>query len=49
MENITVILIVALIVAAIVFYLIKQKKKGSACIGCPHCKACSSGCSKKGK
>lgn len=33
--------ILAIIVVAIISYLIKQKKKGVKCIGCPSgCKAC---------
>lgn len=36
--------IIAVVVTAIVFYLIKQKKKGVFCIGCPY----AEGCGKKG-
>lgn len=37
------------IAAAIAFYLIREKKRGVTCVGCPHAKACakskSGGCS----
>lgn len=39
-------IIVALILAAIiggaVFYIVKAKKSGQKCIGCPHSKTCGS-------
>ncbi len=40
MENIIVIGILALIVGGIIFYLVREKKKGAKCIGCPHGKQC---------
>ena len=29
------------IVAGVVFYLYRQKKRGAACIGCPYAKECA--------
>lgn len=29
------------------FYIVKVKKKGEKCIGCPHCKNCNSECGGK--
>lgn len=47
--NIIIIAVVALIVAGIVTYLYKAKKRGEKCIGCPYCKQCSGGsCSHTG-
>ena len=40
MENIIVILILILIVFGISIYLIRAKKRGKKCIGCPHAKLC---------
>lgn len=40
MENFIIIAIVACIVAAIVYYLYKCKKRGDTCIGCPYAKCC---------
>ena len=39
--------VVAIIVVAAVIYIIKQKKSGAGCIGCPHANMCPSkgGCS----
>ena len=42
--DIIVILIVAVIIGAICFYLWRQKKKGVKCIGCPYSKECSGKC-----
>lgn len=39
--------IIVLIVGAAVAYIIRAKKKGQKCIGCPHSKMCES--AKKGK
>jgi radical SAM protein with 4Fe4S-binding SPASM domain len=44
MENAIVIVILAAIVAAIVLYLVKAKKRGEKCIGCPYAKQCSGKC-----
>jgi hypothetical protein len=34
-------IIIALIIGAAVFYIIKEKKKGKKCIGCPYANSCS--------
>lgn len=51
MENWIIVLILVAIVAAIVVYLVRAKKRGETCIGCPYCKQCGSknggGCSSK--
>ncbi len=49
LTDIIVILIVAVIIAAICFYLYRQKKNGVKCIGCPHSKECSGKCGMKDK
>ncbi len=33
------------ILGAAVYFLIRAKKRGQACIGCPHAKECKHGCS----
>ncbi len=35
--------IIAAIIVAAVAYIIKEKKSGTKCIGCPHGKSCDSG------
>lgn len=40
MENVIIVLILLTIVSAILFYLIRAKAQGVACIGCPHGKQC---------
>ena len=32
--------IIVLIIGLAVFYVVKAKKSGSKCIGCPHAKSC---------
>ena len=39
-ENIIVIIIILAIAISIIFYLIKAKKRGDRCIGCPYAKKC---------
>ena len=42
MENIIIVAILGLTAAAIIFYLVRQKKKGVKCVGCPDSGCCSS-------
>lgn len=49
MENIIIIIILAIIAAGIILYLFKAKKRGKKCIGCPYCKQCSGACGKPNK
>ena len=45
MENVVIILVLAAIVGGIVWYLLRAKKSGNKCIGCPHGKSCGNKCS----
>ena len=45
MENVIVVFILVAIAGGIVWYLIRAKKKGETCIGCPYAKQCTSKCS----
>ncbi len=50
MENYIIIGILILIIGAVVLYLVKEKKKGTKCIGCPYCKQCAgTNCTGKSK
>ena len=40
-----VIAVVALIVGCSAFYIIRKKKQGAKCIGCPDANVCSGNCS----
>ncbi len=42
MSDIIVIAIVVLVVGAAVAYILRQKKQGAKCIGCPYSKECGS-------
>ncbi|MBR7164867.1 MAG: FeoB-associated Cys-rich membrane protein [Clostridia bacterium] len=44
MENVIIIAILVLIVAGIVWYLSRAKKRGETCIGCPYSKNCNGSC-----
>ena len=41
MANFIVIAVLLIIVGAAVSYIIKEKKRGSVCIGCPHAGTCA--------
>ena len=45
MQNLIIIAIVAVILGSAVFYIRKEKKKGTQCIGCPDAAKCSGKCS----
>lgn len=49
MENVIVVLILVTIVSGIIWYLVRAKKRGDQCVGCPHAKQCGSKCSCSGK
>lgn len=38
--------ILVVVIAAIIVYLYRAKKRGQKCIGCPHCKQCNGKCNK---
>ena len=42
--DIIVIIIIALIIGGASFYIIRAKKRGQKCIGCPDAKTCSGNC-----
>lgn len=39
---------ILLIVGGAIFYIVKSKKSGKKCIGCPYADSCSSNCCDKG-
>ena len=48
MINVVIIGIVGVILGAAVGYIVKEKKKGVRCIGCPDSKTCSGNCNGEG-
>lgn len=44
MENAVIVIVLLCIVAGIVYYLYKAKKRGETCIGCPYAKQCGGKC-----
>ena len=42
MKDIIIILIVAVIIGLVCFYIYRAKKKGTKCIGCPYGSSCQS-------
>ena len=49
MENYIIIAIILLILGGIIFYLVRSKKRGDKCVGCPYAKQCGGKCEKKDK
>ena len=45
MENVIIIAVLALILGGAVAYIIKAKKRGQKCIGCPSGRSCGGSCS----
>lgn len=43
-EDVILIVTIALIIGGAVAYIIKAKKSGQKCIGCPYSKNCEGGC-----
>lgn len=43
------IIVIILIIGAALFYIIKAKKRGQKCIGCPYAKICQSNKNPKGE
>ncbi len=44
MEDIIIILVVLALIAGVLLYLYKAKKRGQKCIGCPYGKNCNGSC-----
>ena len=44
MKDIIIIIAIAIVVGCALFYIIRAKRRGEKCIGCPHSKACSGKC-----
>ena len=42
--DIIVLVIIALVIGGASFYIIRAKRRGQKCIGCPHAKTCTSHC-----
>ena len=56
MADFIVVAAIAIVVGAAIIYIIKEKKRGTKCIGCPaagtcthHCSSCGGGCMNNGK
>lgn len=45
MKNIVIVLVLFAIVAAIIRYFIRAKKRGKTCVGCPYANQCGDKCS----
>ena len=45
MENIIIIAVIAAILGGVIGYLVRAKKRGQTCVGCPYAKQCGGKCS----
>ena len=43
MENIIIVVVLVVILGGAIGYIVKSKKNGEKCIGCPHSKTCTVG------
>ena len=41
MVDVILIILLLGIAAGVIFYLIREKKRGAVCVGCPHAKQCA--------
>lgn len=48
MKNIVSIAVIILILGLAITYIVRSKKKGVKCIGCPHGSKCNGNCKEKG-
>ena len=48
MQNIIIISVLVIVVGAAIFYIVKEKRKGKKCIGCPYSGTASCHCNAKG-
>ena len=44
MENVIVVALLAAIAGGVIWYLVRAKKRGNACTGCPCSKQCGGNC-----
>lgn len=44
MKDIIIIIAIAIVIGAALFYIIRAKRRGEKCVGCPHSKVCSGKC-----
>ena len=49
MTDFLILALVALAVGLAGYYILRQKKKGSPCIGCPYSASCGGGCCSQAK
>ena len=49
MDNVILVGILVLMIGAIVFYLVREKKKGVKCLGCPYARQCGKSAGKCGE
>lgn len=47
MENIIIVVILVAVIGSVVLYLVKSKKRGDRCVGCPYAKQCGGKCETK--
>ena len=49
LTDIIVLLVIALAVGGAVFYIVRAKRRGQKCVGCPYAKECEGCCSSQQK
>ena len=44
MTNFIIIAVLIIVLGIALFYIVKEKKKGTVCVGCPHAGTCGAKC-----
>ena len=44
MKDIIIVIVIAVIILSALFYIIRARKRGEKCIGCPYAKTCGGKC-----
>ena len=48
MQDYIILAVLACVIAGVIFYIIREKKRGAKCIGCPYAKQCGGKCGSTG-
>ena len=44
MQDFIILAVLACVLIGVIFYIIREKKRGAKCIGCPYAKQCGGNC-----
>ena len=44
--DVILVFVIALVIGGAIFYIVRAKRRGQKCIGCPYAKECGKGCNR---